>query len=276
MKKEKQETTTSWWKKLIQKRYFFPALYLGLAAILLSVVVWYQTLDRQISPEPEEALEVSDHYVPVNQSGLADDEGTTEEESIQKPVSEDTEVEIVTKFYDYDADEEDQEKALILFDKHFYQSKGIDLASVNGEPFDVLASLSGTVTTVKPDPVLGNVVIISHDEGVETYYSSLEEVNVQEGDRVTQGDVIGLAGTSVIGKDHGIHVHFEIRKDNVAFNPEEYFNQSVNSLVVADAEESDEVDGEANNEANEENNADDNRQENDELREENGELNEEE
>lgn len=254
MKKENKDVTSSKWRQLFRKRWFFPAIYITIAALLLTLVVWYQNLDNKVPRIDQEALEVSDHYVPVNQSGEGDPV-IEQKESILKPVSNDTEIEIVTKYYDYDTEASEQEKALILFDNHYYQSTGIDLARTDGETFDVLASLSGTVSTVKDDPILGTVVIIDHEDGVETYYSSLADVNVQEGMKVNQGDVIGKAGKNVFGKDNGIHVHFEIRKNNVTFNPENYFNESVADLMVAEQDvgneqnEQDEID-EQNEEGN--------------------------
>jgi len=249
MKKENKDGTTFKWRQLFKKRWFFPALYITLAALLLTVVVWYQNLDNRIPMIDDQAVEVSDHYTPVDQTGEEPPE-VEEEESILKPVSKDTDIEIVTKYYDYDADETEQEDALILFENHYSQSKGIDIVQSDGESFDVLASLSGTVTTVKDDPVLGTVVIISHDDGVETYYSSLTDVQVQEGMEVSQGDLLASAGKNVYGKDHGYHLHFEIRKDNVAHNPEEYFNESVASLMLAnqDADDNEEVDDEVDDE----------------------------
>src|SRR5690625_7292482 len=94
------------------------------------------------------------------------------------PVTDDVQTEIVTKFFDYSADQEDQEKGLNLYNNRYYQSKGIDIASDDGESFDVVASLSGTVMEVKEDPLLGNVVIMEHGGDITTYYASLGEIEV--------------------------------------------------------------------------------------------------
>src|SRR5690625_553845 len=256
MKKENEDVKTSWWRQLFRKRWFFPALYLMIAALLLATIIWYQNVDDQTALNENDALEVSDHYLPVHQTGENGEENNENQESFQKPIAEGSDIEIVTKFYDYDADEEAQERALILLDNHYLQSKGIDMTLKDDDaPFEVLASLSGTVTKVKNDPILGHVVVISHDNDVETYYSSLGKVTVDENDKVSQGDVIGQAGKSDFGKDYGNHVHFEIRKNNVAYNPEVYFNQPLNELLTADAnvDEDEQNDFEEENEDNENN-----------------------
>src|SRR5699024_5094906 len=137
----------------------------------------------------------------------------------------------VTKFYDYDAEEEEQVDSLILYNNRYYQSTGLGIAHPEGESFDVIASLSGTVSEVKEDPLLGNVIVLDHADDVVTYYASLGEMDVQAGDDIEQGDVIGTAGKNLYGQDNGTHVHFELRKDGQEVNPETYFDQPVASLV---------------------------------------------
>src|SRR5690606_18810165 len=58
--------------------------------------------------------------------------------------------------------------------------------------------------------------------GLETVYQSLAEVYVEEGDTVTQGTVLGIAGRNEYEQDLGNHVHFEVRKDGETVSPLEY------------------------------------------------------
>lgn len=242
MKEEKNDVSKTKWRQIFRKKWFFPAVYIAIAAVLLTVVIWYQSLDNRLPEVLNDDQEViSDQYSPTDPDG--DVEAVMDQqEVIQMPISDEDQAEIVTKYYDYNADEEDQENALVFQDNHYYQSTGIDIASVDGETFDVQASLSGTVADTKVDPILGNIVILEHEQNVMTYYASLGEVFVEAGDKVTQGDVIGNAGNNIIGKDNGTHVHFEIRKDDVTFNPEDYFNQPISKLEIVDEGDSHEVD----------------------------------
>lgn len=237
MKEEKHGTSKNKWSRIFQKKWFFPALYLAIAALLITGVVWYQSVENQTVDESQEDTQVTD----VERNDLFDEEAEPvmdQQEIILMPVRNPEQTEIVTKFYDYNADQEDQEKGLILYNNRYYQSTGIDIVGPDGEPFEVLASLSGTVVEVKEDPLLGHVVSVEHDHDVMTYYASLADVVVKAGDEIKQGEVIGTAGKNIFGKDNGNHVHFEIRKNGHSVNPEAFFNQPVSKLDGI-AEESD-------------------------------------
>jgi stage II sporulation protein Q len=227
MKEENKGAPKNNWQRIFRKKWFFPAVYLTIAAILLAVVVWYQNVDNQL-PEAGDDQELSDNYTP---NPHEDAEAVMDQQEVIKmPVANQEQAEIVTKFFDYDSNSEDQESALILHNNRYYQSTGVDIVYPEGDAFDVLAALSGSVTEVKEDPLLGNVVVLSHENGVTTYYASLGEVSVKVDDEVKQGDVIGTAGESIFGQNNGTHLHFELRKDEKVFNPEEFFNQPVSKL----------------------------------------------
>src|SRR5690625_3209170 len=216
------------WTRIFKKKWVFPALYIMIAAFLLTAVLWYQNLERKLS-EGMEDLNQSENYNPDPYD--EDAESVLQQtEIIKMPVTEDVQTEIVTKFFDYSADQEDQEKGLNLYNNRYYQSKGIDIASVDGDTFDVVASLSGTVKEVKEDPLLGNVVIMEHGEDVTTYYASLGEIEVTSGEKVNQGGKIGTAGKNLFGQESGTHVHFEIRKGDTEVNPEDFFNEPLSKL----------------------------------------------
>lgn len=223
------------WTRIFKKKWFFPAVYIVLAAFLLTGVVWYQNAQSKLIEGLDE-IDETDSYNP-NQFDEEAKSVLQQQEIIKMPVDDAVQTEIVTKFYDYNAEKEDQEKGLTLYNNRYYQSTGVDIASSEGETFDVVASLSGTVTEVKEDPLLGNVVVLSHGEDVTTYYASLGEVSVESGSEVKQGDKIGTAGKNLFSEESGTHVHFEIRKGETEVNPEEFFNESLSKLVDFDVEE---------------------------------------
>src|SRR5690625_5044795 len=254
MKEENRGTPKNKWSRMFRKKWFFPAMYLIIATLLLTVVVWYQSVDNAKTDTVEDS-NVTDNYDPSPYE--EDAEAVLEQqEDIQMPVADQEQAEIVTKFYDYNAEQEDQEDGLVLYNNRYYQSEVIDIASADGEAFDVTASLSGTVTEVKEDPLQGHIVVLSHANDVTTYYASLGEVNVDVDSKVTQGDVIGTAGKSLFGKDNGTHLHFQLRKDGNGLDPETYFGQPLSKL--------DELDSEAEEEKEEEETADESESEEDE------------
>src|SRR5690625_1262134 len=222
------------WTRIFKKKWFFPALYIVIAAFLLTGVVWYQNAQSNLI----EGLDDIDQ-TDSNNPNPFDEEAESvlqQQEVIKMPVADEVQTEIVTKFYDYNAEQEDQEKGLTLYNNRYYQSTGIDIASSDGESFDVVASLSGTVTEVKEDPLLGHVVVLTHGDDVATYYASLGEVAVATGEEVNQGEKIGTAGQNLFSEESGIHVHFEIRKGEIEVNPEEFFNEPLSALAEFEVE----------------------------------------
>lgn len=218
------------WTKIFKKKWFFPSLYLTLAAFLLIGVVWYQSLESRLLEGADEGVELDDRYA---DDPFAEDAEPVaqQEETIKMPVGEDVQTEIVTKFFDYNDDPEEQEKGLNLYNNRYYQSTGVDIAKDDGDVFDVVASLSGTVEEVKEDPLLGKVVILSHEDDVSSYYASLGEVDVEEGKKINQGDKLGISGKNLFSEESGNHVHFELRKADAQVNPEDFFNESMSTLV---------------------------------------------
>src|SRR5690625_1044861 len=246
MKEKNNNVSNNMWKRIIQKKWFFPALYLTIAALLLTGVVWFQNSNKTAEIE-EDFAELGEEFTEQTPYDEDDDVQAVmeQQETIKMPVAEEKNIEIITKFFDYEADESDQQNALIEYNNRFYQSTGVDLAANDGETFDVVASLSGTVAEVKDDPILGNVVGLLHDEESKTYYASLQDVAVAEGDDLTQGDVIGTSGKNLFGKENGNHVHFELRKTGEEVNPEQFFNQPLGKLASYAMDESTEDEAEA-------------------------------
>ena len=66
----------------------------------------------------------------------------------------------------------------------------------------------------------GNLVIISHGNGIETYYAHCSKLLVKVGQHVSAGDTIALVGST--GNSTGPHLHFEVRINNQPVNPQNY------------------------------------------------------
>jgi len=69
----------------------------------------------------------------------------------------------------------------------------------------------------------GNVVILDHGEGITTLYGHLATIDVQSGETVPAGAVIGTIGRSGNATTH--HLHFELRVDGKAVDPMPYLNR---------------------------------------------------
>ena len=94
--------------------------------------------------------------------------------------------------------------------------QGVDLPLKTGDP--IYAAFTGKVRVSKYWGAFGNLVIIRHDNGIETFYAHLSKRYVDVGDWVNAGDVIGLGGST--GRSTGPHLHFETRYNGFAFDPQ--------------------------------------------------------
>lgn len=94
--------------------------------------------------------------------------------------------------------------------------QGVDLPLKTGDP--IYATFTGKVRMSKYLGAYGNVIIIRHENGLETFYAHLSKRHVEVGDWVNAGDVIGLGGST--GRSTGPHLHFETRYNGFAFDPQ--------------------------------------------------------
>lgn len=95
---------------------------------------------------------------------------------------------------------------------------GLDIAASKGTP--IAASASGTVTFSGYKGSYGNMIVISHGNGVQTYYGHCSKLYVSAGTQVSQGQTIGTVGST--GNSTGPHLHLEVRVNGVAYNPQNY------------------------------------------------------
>lgn len=95
---------------------------------------------------------------------------------------------------------------------------GLDIAAPNGTK--ILAVADGVVTHASRMGSYGNLVIISHGNGVETYYAHCSKILVKKGQQVISGENIALVGST--GNSTGNHLHLEVRINGKAVNPQKY------------------------------------------------------
>lgn len=101
---------------------------------------------------------------------------------------------------------------------------GVDWAGPQGTA--IRATASGVVTHAGRQGAYGNLVIIQHDFGIQTYYAHLHRIDVNVGQRVSRGDRIGGMGTT--GRSTGVHLHYEIRVGGRPINPMTYIRAAQN------------------------------------------------
>ena len=100
---------------------------------------------------------------------------------------------------------------------------GVDIAAEAGTA--VCAAANGVVYTTYEDETMGTTVVIRHEGGYVTMYSSLDaDVTVSAGDEVKLGQTIGYVGSSALLESAiGDHVHFCVTVDDESMDPAEFF-----------------------------------------------------
>ncbi|MEG0259724.1 MAG: M23 family metallopeptidase [Lysinibacillus sp.] len=197
------------WQK---KAWFWPAIYAGSALILIGMLFSYNALvsKEEQAPIPELAQVKPNPIVETN----------AKTESLMYPFKEAKlkEIQVIQDFYDMGADEKARENALMVFNQSFSTSSGLSI-SMDAKEFEVLAAMSGEVVDVKLDALTGNTVMLKHPNGMETHYSSLKDIQVKKGEKITQGQQLGIATENEWNPTAGIHMHFEVLEDGKYINP---------------------------------------------------------
>lgn len=97
---------------------------------------------------------------------------------------------------------------------------GYDLAVT--QHVGVEASNDGQIAYAAPLGIYGNCIVVDHGYGLQTIYGHLSQINVQVGDMVKRGQVMGLSGMT--GMAGGDHIHFAMQLDGVQIDPKEWWD----------------------------------------------------
>ncbi len=96
--------------------------------------------------------------------------------------------------------------------------RGLDICTRIGSP--IVAPADGIVSRVGKDYGYGNIVTLSHNQGLKTRYAHLKKILVKKGQAVKRGQKIGLVGKT--GRTTGPHLHYEVHLNGVPVNPLQY------------------------------------------------------
>ncbi|WP_431165142.1 M23/M56 family metallopeptidase [Tenacibaculum halocynthiae] len=92
---------------------------------------------------------------------------------------------------------------------------GIDIKASIGTP--VIATADGIINKASLENAWGNLIIITHANGYETWYAHLNDFNVIKNQKVKKGDIIGFVGNT--GRSLGPHLHYEVKQNGKRLNP---------------------------------------------------------
>lgn len=106
--------------------------------------------------------------------------------------------------------------------------KGVDLAMPAGSP--IYATADGVISRADWYSGYGLYVAIEHGGELQTRYGHMSRLNVEAGQQVRKGDIIGYVGST--GRSTGPHLHYEVRIAGEAVNPVPYLNGSGTMLAT--------------------------------------------
>lgn len=109
--------------------------------------------------------------------------------------------------------------------RHHY---GVDIKVYTGDP--IVSAFEGVVRVAHYDGDYGKVVVVRHNNGLETLYAHLSKLDVQRGDWVEAGDIVGLGGNT--GRSTGSHLHFEARYLGEPLNPNHLIDFETGNLIA--------------------------------------------
>ena len=214
------------WKRIIRENRFQFFFFVAMFALLVTAVIVSITIEPVEHNAPIED--------PIEQPDKPTNPGTGDvveivEETFITPISE-REYKVVRKFFEKDDTKENQSLSLINFNNTFRTSQGTAYAKLDGDYFDVISTLSGTVIEVKKSPLFDNCVVIEHDNNVKTYYYGLSEVSVTKGVEVGQGTKLGKSGFTEFDKEAKNHVYFQVTKNGKYLNPEKLIGKTTKEI----------------------------------------------
>lgn len=209
--REEQSNKPSQKNKNPKKPWFWPLIYAGFSVAFVGMIWGYNVFVN--TDTAGEWTKADPDKVTIETNAQA--------ESMKYPFKETLHdsIEVVQHYYDMDADEATREKSLLVFNQTYVTSTGVSL-SMNGEPFEVVAAMSGKVEEVNLDPFEGDEIVLSHANGMQTKYRSVTGILVKVGDVVEQGQALATSTENEWNPTAGVHLQFEVLEDGVPINPE--------------------------------------------------------
>lgn len=201
---------------------------LGVSTVFASIQI-VGTGGRNVSP----ATQMPGDELPV--FSPSDIKAFGSSESFIAPVDT-NDFKVTTTFFDETSDDHAVLASSIFFfqvgdSKYSYPSNGASFSDTNDDVVDVVAPLSGTISSVvDDDPVRGTIVTIEHEEGIKTILTGVYNVTVTAGETIEQGHALGVTGLSRLEADSGNVVHLEVIQSGNYLNPESIIGKDINDL----------------------------------------------
>lgn len=216
-------------KKLLEKDIFYLSLFICICLVAFGGIIFTnKNLNKLVSSKDAvnkdneiNLVENKDDSVPTSTESKQNLEKAKEESKAKEQQETQSKsesklnyigTEVLRKYSD---DMPSYSKTLDVWEIH----KGLDIAAKDGA--EIKSILDGTVKSVYSDERYGTSIELSYADGLTVIYSGIKEnVSLEKGDAVKEGDCIGYVGnTTNVENEDGTHVHIEAYKNDKAINP---------------------------------------------------------
>ncbi|MBP3399299.1 MAG: peptidoglycan DD-metalloendopeptidase family protein [Erysipelotrichaceae bacterium] len=203
---------------IIEKRRRTAIAGIGLSLAVLAVsAMYYQQQKTLVEDTPVFQMQETILTLPVVEA----------EELIEVPML--VNANQVMNYYDSSKSEGELMHALTHYEGVYRPSQSV-CYSMDGKVFEVTAMVSGTVSEVYTDELMGKSVAVDVGNGLVITYQSLSNVQVIPGQMIQQFEVLGLASENKFHEDLGIHVQITAHKDGQLIDPEQLIHQKVSEI----------------------------------------------
>ena len=208
------------------KKLFVPTVYLlAVLSVVGCVFLTIFSINKYLNETKK--FDYSINGIIDNNTKPVQGEENKESKTIIKPYRGEN-ISIGRYYYDFEGEEESQEKSIIFYENTYMQNSGVDY--VSDKAFDVVSILPGKVTSVDTDETLGNIVKIEHDKNIITTYQGIDNISLKVGDSVTQGTVVGTSGKSLVNSNYATSLHFEVSYKGELIDPENFYSLNIDEL----------------------------------------------
>lgn len=205
-------------KKRKLKGFVLPTLYLLITiSIFTSVVLLGNNLSLKDTNYNYGTEALKDNV----ESVIVEDEIASS--NIAEPVDKDKATASI-HFYSKDDTSDVQEQSLIYYENTYIPNTGTLYTS--DEPFEVKSVFEGKVTDILDDEFFGKYIVVEHTKNLRTYYYGLEEIEVEVGDEITSGGVLGISKVNEIINNKKSFL-LEVYHNNELINPETFIGTKI-------------------------------------------------
>lgn len=205
-------------KKRKLKVFVLPTLYMLITLCIFTSII---LLGSNFNLQEKNYNYGTDALKDTIQSVIVEDVVTTSQ--ISSPVD-DSKANISIHFYNKEDNEEKQQASLIYYENTYLPNTGVLYTGEN--PFEVKSVFEGKVTEILDDEFFGKYVVVEHTSNIRTYYYGLDEIEVNVGDELTTGAVLGVSKINEILNNKKSFL-LEVYHNNELINPEIFIGTKI-------------------------------------------------